>query len=250
MSSTRFFLSSVALASSLFIFGAPSAIAADLPTYKAAPVVAPVNTWTGAYFGVVGGYGWGKSTQFDPEIETSAEEIVEAPDQTHGHGHGNYNVSGGTIGGTAGYNLQFDPSWLVGIEADASWANIRGSQTDCGFPVGTNNGCGSKVNEFGTLRGRLGYVAGPFMVFGSAGLAVANVNAYSNIGGNPAGTNTLGGWTVGAGAEFQFAGHWTAKLEYLYAKFDQDYVYNVEPGVREQVGLQMNIVRAGINYRF
>jgi outer membrane immunogenic protein len=249
MSATKLLLSGVALASALFVFEPQSAGAADLPAYKAAPVVAPIYNWNGGYLGIVGGYGSGKSTQFDPEIETVAEELVEVVPE-HGHGHGNYSVSGGTIGGTLGYNMQFDPSWLVGIEADASWANIRGSQVDCGLPVGTNNGCGSTLNAFETLRGRLGYVAGNFLIYGTGGLAVGNINAYSNIGGNPSGSNTLAGWTAGGGVEVQFAGNWSAKLEYLHVNFDADFVYNVEPGVREQVGLRMDMVRAGINYRF
>ena len=216
------------------------------------PVVAPVYNWTGGYVGIVGGYGWGKSSQYDPEVETVAEEILEMTDQVHGHGHGhgNYRVSGGTIGATAGYNVQFSPSGLFGIEADASWANIRGSQTDCGVPVGTNNGCGSKLTALETVRGRLGYVAGNYLIYGTGGLAVGSVNAYSNIGGNPSGSGTNMGWTAGAGVEAQFAGNWSVKLEYLYVDLGKHNIYYVEPNIPEQVGFTANLIRVGVNYRF
>ena len=39
--------------------GGTSAMAADMPVYKAAPL--PVWTWAGVYFGAHAGGGWGKS---------------------------------------------------------------------------------------------------------------------------------------------------------------------------------------------
>src|SRR5450759_845589 len=250
MSATKILLSGVALASALFVIGPQSALAADLPAYKAAPVVSPVYNWTGGYVGIVGGYGWGRSTQYDPEVETVAEEALEVAMVDHGHGHGDYRVSGGTIGGTAGYNVQFSPSWLFGIEADASWANIRGSQADCGVPVGTNNACGSKLTALETVRGRIGYVAGNFLIYGTGGLAVGSVKAYSNIGGLPSGGATNMGWTAGAGVEAQFAGNWSVKLEYLYVDLGKHNIYYVEPTIPEQVGFTANLIRVGVNYRF
>ena len=48
----------------LLTLGASSALAADLPTVKAPPVVYPLPTlmWTGFYAGLNAGYDWGTST--------------------------------------------------------------------------------------------------------------------------------------------------------------------------------------------
>ena len=90
-----------------------SALAADLsyPT-KAPAYVAPIQNydWSGFYIGVMGGGGWGRSRQTD----------------TAGTTTGFYDVSGGFIGGTLGYNIQTRP-WVWGIEGDGAWARIRGT---------------------------------------------------------------------------------------------------------------------------
>ncbi len=41
--------------------------------------------------------------------------------------------SSGVLGGVqAGYNWQFNPSWLVGIETDFDWSNVKGSASSVG----------------------------------------------------------------------------------------------------------------------
>jgi outer membrane immunogenic protein len=58
------------------------------------------------------------------------------------------------------------------------------------------------------------------------------------------------GWTVGAGVEGVIAGNWTAKLEYLYADVGDTTCSAASCGTATNVDLRMNIVRAGLNYRF
>jgi outer membrane immunogenic protein len=191
-----------------------SALAADLPRqapmYKAPAYVAPVFNWTGAYIGINGGGGWGRSNYADVE---------------------KYDVSGGMIGATVGYNWQFG-TWVVGLEGDADWANIKGS----GVFAETKN------DFLATIRGRLGYSFDRFMPYVTGGLAVGNVKASDIWGFSKDQTNA--GWTVGAGVEFAFAPQWTAKIEYLY----------VDLGDVDLAGLKTdfysNVVRGGVNYRF
>ena len=87
------------------LIAAQSAIAADLsvaPLYKApAPQPAqPVYNRTGAYVGVNGGGGWGSSWW-----DSQSTRI---------------NLSGGQVGGTAGYNWQFGNT-VLGLEGDLDW---------------------------------------------------------------------------------------------------------------------------------
>jgi outer membrane immunogenic protein len=59
-------------------------------------------------------------------------------------------------------------------------------------------------------------------------------------------TSTHLGWTVGVGAEVGFTQAWSAKIEYLYISYS-DSNYSV---TGTSNGLDNNLVRVGVNYRF
>jgi outer membrane immunogenic protein len=205
-----------------------AAAAADLPRpapqpyYKAPAAYAPAYSWTGFYIGVNGGGGFGRSDW----------------DST-----GSFDISGGLVGGTVGYNYQFGQA-VAGIEGDIDWADINGTtNTFCTF------GCKTSDTWLSTVRGRLGYAADRFLPFVTGGLAFGDVRATTpGFAGNST-TNT--GWTLGAGLEFAIAGNWTAKAEYLYVdlgKFNCGLACGA--AVTDNVSFTSNLVRAGVNYRF
>ena len=55
------------------------------------------------------------------------------------------------------------------------------------------------------------------------------------------------GWTVGGGAEWAFAGQWSAKAEYMFARYDSEtYLAGLlAPGVK--LGADVHTLKAGIN---
>ena len=130
--------------------------AADLsPRYYGQPVapVAPVYYppyWTGFYLGINGGGGWGQS-QWD--------------------GLNRFNISGGLIGATIGYNWQFNRI-VVGAEGDIDWSAISGTTT-----VYCPQGCSTRSHWLATVRGRVGYAFNRFMPYLTAGLAVGDISA-------------------------------------------------------------------------
>ena len=63
-------------------------------------------------------------------------------------------------------------------------------------------------------------------------------------------TDTTIGWTAGAGVEYAFLGNWSAKLEYLYADLGTATCDASICGVDTDIKPKINIVRAGLNYRF
>jgi outer membrane immunogenic protein len=173
----KFLLSAVGL-----IATATSAAAADLaarPYTKAPPMMVPaVYDWTGGYVGVEGGYGWGHSDQTDPGI---APPSTEPPPPLPRDGH--YTVRGGLIGGTLGYNWQAGP-WVFGLEGDYSWSDIKGHSDVCGPTTVTPRPCGTKLESFGTFRGRVGYAAGAtgnVLLYATGGLAVGDVHAWDAL---------------------------------------------------------------------
>ncbi len=208
---------------------ASHADAADLslaPLYKAPPSeMAQAYNWTGFYLGLNGGGGWGDS---------------------HWQGIGRADLSGGQVGGTAGYNWQFGHA-VLGLEGDIDWNNMQGSLACPG--VGGGGSCSTSETWLSTVRGRAGYAFGGVLPYVTGGLAVGNIQAAApNL---PGATNTNAGWTVGGGIEFALPGNWTAKAEYLHVDLgDFNCGANCGGAPDENVSIHENVVRAGVNYHF
>lgn len=205
---------------------AGAAAAADLPpapqNYYKAPVYVPPFSWTGFYLGVNGGGAFGRSTW------DSA---------------GSFDISGGQVGGTVGYNYQAGPA-VLGIEGDIDWSDISGS-TAAACPAR----CRTDDNWLSTVRGRLGFAAGRFMPYVTAGGAFGDIRASTPGFAGDSTTNV--GWTVGGGIEFAVLEHLSLKGEYLFVDLGN---FNCGLGCgaasTDRVSFNASIVRGGLNYRF
>lgn len=239
------------------------AAAADMParTYTKAPVVSPAFNWTGFYVGVHAGYGWGNSKS----VATNGTLPFPAGSVTSN------DLDGWLAGGQLGYNYQFSPNWLIGIEGDMAGTGIKGStsgfSTVGGFTTTRFQTSNLDVNWLATVTGRLGYVAGPALLYVKGGVAFGEFSANSRTV-NPAAGNALiatsnggetrTGWTVGAGAEWAFAGNWSTKIEYNYVDFgtdsiSRDVTYFVGAGpnpLLRDASTHLHLVKVGLNYRF
>jgi outer membrane immunogenic protein len=211
------------------LFAAQGAGAADLgprPVYKAAPPPMSVPTtynWTGLYLGFNAGGAFGTSRWSAGAADT-----------------GNFDVSGGLVGGTIGYNVQYGQT-VFGLEGDADYADVKGStNTNC---IGT---CTTSNHFLSTVRGRIGYAFDRVMPYATGGLAVGDIKAETGLDTS----TTKAGFTVGGGVEFALAGGWTAKAEYLYVDLG-NFNCGAACGLAgTEVKFNENIVRGGINYRF
>jgi outer membrane immunogenic protein len=189
-----------------------SAQAADLSYGSPAPytVNQPLNmySWAGPYLGANLGYGWGS--------------VDNNPTQP-----------AGLVGGAqAGYNWQ-SGAMVLGLEGD-----LQASAADDTFaPWKFSN------PWFGTVRGRVGYAFGNVLLYGTGGLAFGELRGET-FGLSESHTNA--GWTAGVGAEFGFAPHWTAKVEYLFVDLS-DSRFTITGA---QNGYDFGLVRVGVNYHF
>ncbi|HEY2533829.1 MAG TPA: outer membrane protein [Xanthobacteraceae bacterium] len=220
------------LAGYLAAFGllvaAQCAAAADLsvaPLYKAPPPqYSPAYNWSGFYLGANGGGGWGHS-------DWSAK--------TAGVG-----LSGGQVGGTAGYNWQ-SGNVVLGLEGDVDWSGLKGTAASTLCP----NGCSTNQTWLSTVRGRVGYSFNGIMPYITGGLGVGDIHASTP--GFPGGSDTKAGWTVGGGLEVALPGNWSAKAEYLHVDLGS---FNCGTGCstlpNDNVSLHEDVVRAGVNYHF
>jgi outer membrane immunogenic protein len=221
----RTILASLGFAALVGFAGAASA--ADIPRRPApppaqAPYFAPAYNWTGFYIGINAGGAWGTSRW---DSATS------------------FDVSGGLVGGTLGYNWQSGP-FVFGVEGDIDWADISGS-TNAACPLG----CRTENGWLGTARGRIGYAFDRFLPYVTGGLAFGDIKASTP--GFAGGSSTRTGWTAGAGLEFALAGNWTAKVEYLYVDLGSfNCGLNCGAFTPDNVSFKTNILRAGLNFRF
>jgi opacity protein-like surface antigen len=219
-----------------------------------APVrlTAPMN-WTGYYIGGHTGGGWSDARWSDPFGSTAGPaghiNVAGFGDQTH--------ATGPLGGGQIGANWQAG-SWVLGIQADAGVADIRGENT-CFSGLGGIN-CQHNVNALGTVTGRAGYAWNRTLAYVKAGGAWTDTT-YSLFGnthalalGSGSTTQDAWGWTVGGGIEYALTNHWIALAEYdhigfpgLTVLFPTVAVINTQSNVVRQ---SVDVLKLGVNYKF
>lgn len=183
----------------------------------AEPTPPPQVNWSGAY---VGAHLGGTLTFTD----------IHSPFGPSIYGD-SVRASGAVAGGQIGYNWQLD-RWVLGIEAEASWADAFGSNT-CfafsGFYISAN--CKADIDATGTFSGRAGWLLGPdgeTLLYGKAGLAWQHANMFASANGLPATPQQTSknayrwGFSLGAGVERAIGSNWSLRAEYGYRRFDHD----------------------------
>ena len=232
------------------IFAAGTAVAADIPVRRYAPVAPvlaiPVFSWTGFYAGLNAGFALGNDRSF----------FVPGVGNVGSGG----NDAGFTGGGQLGYNWQIG-QFVLGVEADLQYANLRsngfnGAVLVPGFVPFVERG----IDWFGTGRGRLGYAIDRTLIYGTGGFAYGGGggNGCAVFGPAVACTNDdiRTGWTVGGGLEFAFTNNVSARLEGLYVNLDRNNngfagSLNGVPVFGPNAGNQdFGVVRGAINYKF
>jgi outer membrane immunogenic protein len=239
--------------------GAGQAAAADLPV-KAPPPVVVASGWTGLYIGGEIGAQWA-----DPNMTTTCLGLIGTfctPDGTRipsrivaGNPVANpffvdassphkFDILAARLGAYAGYNYQFAPNWLIGIEGDLAFAwqpdnrksvaGIVGCAINCLGIAGPGIDSTSVQMLWDTaIRARLGYLATPdVLLYVAGGFAMQAVSLTLRCGplaanpwcvANRSGTDgsILPGWTVGAGVEYKYNRNWILRGEYRYSEFDR-----------------------------
>ncbi len=235
------------------------AAAADLPIeplYQARPAIL-VFRWTGVYVGAHLGGGTGYTAETPVAFAFAGTSIAPLPTS--------YNPRGWLIGGQIGANYQID-SLVVGVEAQASWADFRGSSS-CGAtggPVFGGGNCTGKIDALGTVAMRLGWAFDHLLVYGKGGAAWTNDNYQVLIGLAPglvppvasllfSSNVTRWGWMAGIGVEYAFTDNWTAKIEYNYMDLG-NYALRFtnttgSPVLDSNTRERINVVKIGVNYR-
>ena len=264
----------ILVAAALAALGATGAQAADIAartyTKAPAPAIEQVSSWTGFYVGGEVGARWSDSTWTTYALQDpiNAFSNFRLPQGNPA----SFNSSSVRAGGYLGYNWQFAPTWVLGIEGDAAWGDNKKSLA--GIPgtwgPGTApaiialDGSSVKLGWDAAIRGRLGWLITPsVMLFGAGGVAWQDVSINANC--QPGGGWACGavrnttfnavktGWTAGGGVEAKVWSNWLARAEYRYADFGRtNYLFfpNTSDGVWMYHDLRTHTVSLGLAYQF
>jgi outer membrane immunogenic protein len=205
----------------------------DPVSYKDGPV--PYVSWTGFYAGVNAGYGW--STGSDQFSFTVAGEQIDG-----------LNPKGAFGGGQIGYNWQMPGSRLVlGAEADIQVSSIGETFDQGGEPALHQK---SNLDWFGTVRGRVGYAFDASLLYATGGLAYGRIN--DNVESQFKKNETVTGYVLGGGYEYNFSPAWSLKAEYQYVNLGKN---DPTDGAMTINGFPLRVnddafhtVRVGLNY--
>lgn len=231
----RYLSKAIILAAAVASWKADQAIAADKPLQTSATPHENMD-WGGVYVG--GHVGDGR---------TPASVVLHDPDLAVSR-----SSFGRLYGGLhAGYNYLLPSRLMLGVEADISFPNSLGAD-DVIWSGGTaRSEITEKLDYVGTLRGRIGYAFGNWMLYGTGGFAWSNGHFFrtdlaSGDEQSKAGLRT--GWTAGGGLEYGFQPNWSARLEYLYSSFASANV-SFPSGTEYASRLDTHVLRLGLTYK-
>lgn len=232
------------------------------------PASAETN-WAGFYAGINAGAAFSsadaKTTLEDQQDYFAASSVASI----NANGMRSLDQENFTGGVQAGINFQ-DGNFVYGIEADFGAFNAADSEsTTATYPC-----CGPATYTLSqdvdtswlfTARPRIGWATDNFLIYGTGGLSVSNVEAGERL------TDTFGavqststsdtktGWNIGGGVEFGIEGGWSVKGEYLYTDLGDvsSSSANLDDGggpytdtFNHETELTSSFARVGVNRRF
>jgi high affinity Mn2+ porin len=156
------------------------------------------NPWEGFYFGGHVGYAFGTSSYLtNPPGLPPAGQVGLYGEDVNGE-------FGPLTGGLqAGYNHVTPSGLMFGVEADFSFPDQTISNLPIAFSAAGPSVINDKIEIFGSLRGRIGYAFGDWLIYGTGGFAydrdlATSTDSFGNVDSvyfwRP-------GWTVGGGVE-------------------------------------------------
>lgn len=228
-------------ASALICLGAPlPAAAADLGGYEAAGTsyydpaerrpldnsyrngYGPTN-WTGLYLG--GHAGWGDGQ----------DELTGAIDRT-------VDTSGFLGGAHAGYNYQ-SGAFVAGLEIDGDWLNADGSEN-----LSANRSIEMSTDWMSSLRLRLGFATGNWLLYGTAGVAITELDmTLVQPGADLSLSGTMTGYAAGIGAEVALTRSVSARIEALHYGFGPE-TFNTPRGAID-AEVDFTTIRGGLSIK-
>jgi opacity protein-like surface antigen len=257
------------------------AVAAATMPVKAKAVPVALFNWTGVYAGAAVAYRASVAGWETTAVSDGAGGLVLPDPTTTPASLFSSNAQGRLY---SGYNWQISPKWVAGIEGDVGNGDSRmtiagipgtygnGVATAFGIETQAHDSASVKMGWDGTIRGKLGMLVTPTILFyGTGGAAFQRISASASCDSfvNPftgffdswctAGAKNQtfsavrAGWTAGIGIEAVVADNWISKVEARYADFgrynNRFFAGTVDEFVTS-VRVQTFTALAGVSYKF
>ena len=222
-----------------------------------APAASTVYDWTGFYAGGHLGYAWGSSNWTAGAAATPGASGALDLFQPFNA----FNDTGSFFEGVqAGYNYMLPNRVLLGAETDVSFPSfpnnagisIGGASTFTSPALGAVN-YSETVLASGTVRGRVGYAPGHWLIYATGGFAwTYDQQSLTQVATGTSETPLVWrlGWTAGGGVEIPIAPHWTARLEYLFFDYGNKTTGFFAGAQPVDSDFLLQELRVGVNYRF
>ena len=252
---------------------------------------APAVDWSGVYVGANVGWNSGAAQVHSSTATTNqltglsnGAGTVDVPAATFPTSQMDFSDQSWAAGGQVGVNKQRG-NMVFGLEGDMDAVGGRARQFSSyalpatGLTTGATVGIDRQTdpNWTASMRGRLGWATGNLLLYGTGGLALADVRqsalysyaltaaagiAAANPGANlgpfanaASADNTLVGWTVGGGAEYAINKQISIGAEYRHSDYGSTTFGFVAPGAgatEENVPVHFadDQVLAKINFKF
>lgn len=236
------------------------------------------NPFNGVYLGIHAGY-----TQADTDESFYGWADAYNSDFYGLDSWGSFTnkLTGGSLGGQVGVNYVLGTGLVIGGEVSVDWANIQGSTTD--FTINGSYYCdctiaggefSSTINSLGSAELKIGYATDMFMIYGTAGLALANIEWSDSIGGSvsdsgpwdltASASGTRRGYTIGVGGAVMVMPDVAVNLQYNYTNYgsvdvssegtlttdEAEPSYTYDGGFDKTVQLTSHTFKIGINKFF
>jgi outer membrane immunogenic protein len=236
------------------------------------------QNWNGFYVGGNAGGVKGSSNAFTSTIfsPTGYFALSSVP-AIAATGNQLLSPRGFTGGGTGGYNFQHG-HWVLGFEGDFGVMRAHDRFTagptlyPCCAPTNFTITQTGNSDWLFTVRPRIGVANAHVLVYGTGGIAIANldykedfIDTFATAHEFASTSGTQKGWTGGGGVEFKLGAgnHWSLKSEYLFVDFGTGLkttstnLTAFTPPIpfptnifTHQIDLTAHIFRSGFNYRF
>lgn len=227
----------------LMLLGGVGGVQAQSPIWNS-----PTREWSGIY----GGAHFGASTgdvgaALNPDFGSGLRE--------------SFSTSGSAAGAQIGVNFHVE-SLLVGVELDISKSTVSGdvlSTTNRAGGIQTRATGASDITWLTTLRPRIGFTMGSFLVYGTGGIAFADTQLSLEridtltatpgqiLGRGSASSSRIAyGTALGGGVEYMLLGKFLLRAEYLRIAVESS--GDVRTG--STVDHRAHWGRIGVNYLF
>ena len=237
------------------------------------PAKADGYDWTGFYAGVNSGVAVGdaKTDVTVPWAGPSGYFFFTSARSINSIGDRSIDDVGYTGGAQLGFDYQLG-MLLAGLETDFQYFHLNDSNRvnqvyPCCAPESYHIENELNTSWLYTLRAKLGVAWDRFLVFGSGGLAVTDLEEHFRFNDNSGFAREKGtlktakpGWAAGAGLEYALMDNVSVRAEYLHVEFGREsqrentfhsLCCGPDPDrMKHSIDLQSEIGRIAVNYRF